>query len=305
MTMSSVLKRCPVCEGEHHEQIYVTRDRHYGIPGLYRLVRCVDCSLVFLSPMPSDTELSALYPTDYYSYQDNFQRSRWKGWVKAILGYRMETRDPKFPEPGRMLDLGCGSGWFLVAMRDRGWETYGVEINNAAAEVGREKAGLNIFSGTLQQASFPLEFFDYIRSNHSFEHISCPGETLDEIHRVLRPGGRLLIAVPNIDGLNSRIFRQYWWYLGAPVHPFGYSVRTLSKLLVKHRFRLQKINYNSDCSGLLGSLQIFLNRANGLKSSEGFAINNPFLKVSSHWIAKFIDLVRMGDAIEIVATKGL
>ena len=301
--MSSVLTRCPLCEGENYEQIYEARDRHYGISGAYCVVRCATCSLVFLNPMLSDQELAVLYPTDYYAYQDHFSRSGWKELAKAILHCRVGTLDPKFPAPGRLLDLGCGSGWFLSGMRDKGWETYGVEISSAAAELSRKQAGLNVFSGTIQQAQFPPEFFDYIRSNHSFEHISSPVNTLQEIHRVLRPKGKLLIGVPNIDSLNARLFGQYWWYLGAPVHPFSYSVKTLCKLLRKTNFVVEKINYNSDSSGILGSLQIYFNRANGRKSTDGLIINNPLLKIPFHWAAKLIDLLAWGDAIEITAAK--
>jgi SAM-dependent methyltransferase len=301
--MSSVLTRCPLCEGGNYEQIYEARDRHYGISGAYRIVRCATCSLVFLNPMLSDQELAVLYPTDYYAYQDHFSRRGWKERAKAILHCRVGTLDPKFPAPGRMLDLGCGSGWFLSGMRDKGWETYGVEISSAAAELSRKQAGLNVFSGTIQQAQFPPEFFDYIRSNHSFEHISSPVNTLQEIHRVLRTNGKLLIGVPNIDSLNARLFGQYWWYLGAPVHPFSYSVETLCKLLQKTNFVVEKINYNSDSSGILGSLQIYFNRANGRKSTDGLIINNPLLKIPFHWAAKLIDLLAWGDAIEITAAK--
>lgn len=301
--MSFDLTSCPLCEGAHQKQLYVAKDRHYGILGAYRVVQCTKCSLVFLNPMFSDRELSALYPADYYAHQNNFARNRWKDWVKTILHYRIGTVEPKFPVAGRMLDLGCGSGWFLSAMQDQGWEAYGVEINNVAAEVGRKQGGVNIFSGTLKEANFPTGFFDYVRANHSFEHISCPGETLAEIHRILRPRGKVLIGVPNIDGLNAKLFRQYWWYLGAPVHPFSYSAKTLSGILQKHHFSVEQINYNSDYSGILGSVQIFLNRTNGRKSTEGLVINNPILKVPCHWTAKFIDLFQFGDAIEIIATK--
>ncbi|HZR57825.1 MAG TPA: class I SAM-dependent methyltransferase [Terriglobales bacterium] len=301
--MSSILTNCPLCEGQQHEQIYLAKDRHYGISGLYRYVRCVECSLVFLNPMFSAEELGSLYPTDYYSYQDNSRRSRWKDLLRTALHFHVQTLDPKFPAPGKMLDLGCGSGWFMLTMQAQGWETHGVEISAAAAELGHKSSGLNIFSGTLDQANYPSEFFDYVRSNHSFEHISCPSGTLNEIHRILKPGGKVLIGVPNIDSLNAKLFQQYWWYLGAPVHPFNYSAQTLSRLLQKHQFNIQQINYNSDFSGILGSIQIFLNRANGNKSSQGWLINNPLLKVPSHWAAKLIDLFRLGDAIEIVAIK--
>lgn len=289
--------------GSQQKEWYLAKDRHYGIPGLYRIVRCADCSLMFLNPMYSDEELSSLYPTDYYAYQDNFQHARWKEIVKRILCYRRGTKDPSFRAPGRVLDVGCGSGWFLREMRKAGWETDGVEISVAAAELGRKIAGLNIFPGTLEQASFASESFDYVRSNHSFEHISCPNETLKEIHRILKPEGKLLIGVPNVASLNAMVFRQYWWYLGAPVHTFTYSVKTLSQLLKKHGFGVEKVAYNSDFAGILGSFQIWQNRGNGRRSTEGSAINSPFLRLPCHWVAKFIDLLKMGDAIEITATK--
>jgi SAM-dependent methyltransferase len=301
--MSFELKNCPLCDSESHEEVYHARDRHYGIPGVYRIVRCTDCSLVFLNPMYSDQELSRFYPTDYYAYQDNFQLVRWKEITKRVLRYRLGTRDPQFSFPGKMLDLGCGTGWFMKVMRDQGWETFGVEINSSAAELGRKSAGLNIFSGTLKQANFPPESFDYVRSNHSFEHISCPGETLDEIYRVLKPNGKVLIGVPNVGSLNARIFKQYWWYLGAPVHTFTYSVKTICGLMRKHGFAIQKVTFNSDFSGILGSSQIWLNRRNGRKSTEGAIINARFLRVPFHWAAKFVDLLRLGDAIEITAAR--
>jgi hypothetical protein len=99
------------------------------------------------------------------------------------------------------------------------------------------------------------------------------------------------------------VFRQYWWYLGAPVHTFTYSVKTLSQLLKKHGFGVEKVAYNSDFAGILGSFQIWQNRGNGRRSTEGSAINSPFLRLPCHWVAKFIDLLKMGDAIEITATK--
>jgi SAM-dependent methyltransferase len=301
--MSLELKFCPLCKGPNQKEMFLARDRHYGIPGDFRIVRCADCSLVFLNPMYSDQELSQFYPSDYYAYQDNFERNGWKESFKAILGYRVGTRDPEFSKPGRMLDLGCGSGWFLSGMRKRGWETYGVEINGAAAELGLKAEGLEIFAGTLQQAAFPASFFDYIRSNHSFEHIACPNETLDEIHRVLKQDGKLLIAVPNGAGLASRVFGTYWWYRGAPVHPFTYSVRTLSDLLTHHGFVVEEVTYNSDFSGILGSLQIWFNRNDGRKSTEGILFNNRLCRILCHWVAKFLDALRLGDAIEIAARR--
>jgi SAM-dependent methyltransferase len=301
--MSVEITSCPLCEKTDFQTIYLAKDMHYGITGIFKIVRCTGCSLMFVNPMYSDEELGALYPADYYAYQEHFSRRRWKEIVKFLLWFRVGTQDLQFKTPGRMLDLGCGTGWFLRQMRDKGWEVYGVEINSVAAELGRTKDGLSIVAGTLKHANFPTDYFDYVRANHSFEHISCPGETLDEIHRVLRPGGRLMVGVPNVAGLSAKIFRQYWWHLCAPVHPFTYSVGTLSQFLEKHHFEITKVNYTSDYSGILGSAQIWLNRKNGRKSTEGASINNPVLKLLCQWIAQSLDLLEGGDAIQIVAKK--
>ena len=253
--------------------------------------------------MYSSEELAPLYPPDYYAYQDNIPTDGWKHTIKRILLYETSTQDPKIARPGKMLDIGCGSGWFIHEMQSRGWEAHGVEINNVAAQMGRSTWGLNIFSGTLKEARFPAEYFDYIRSNHSFEHISDPNETLHEIRRILRPEGKLLIGVPNVASWNARLFRQYWWYLGAPVHPFNYSVETLSTLLRNHSFRVERVAYNSDYGGIIGSMQIWLNRNTNRKSSEGLLINNVALRLLGNWAAKLIDWLGAGDAIEVTAVK--
>jgi SAM-dependent methyltransferase len=301
--VSEILLSCPVCDRPDFEQLYVTKDRHYGISGNYRVVRCLACKLVFLNPMYSDEELAGLYPNDYYAYQDFSQLPPWKMFMNRILGFSAGTKDPHFESPGIVLDLGCGSGRFLESMRRRGWTAHGVEINKAAAMLGRNAKGLEIFCGTLQEANFPPDFFDYVRSNHSFEHISRPNETLDVIHKILKAQGKVHIGVPNVDSINARVFKRYWWYLGAPVHPFNYSVSTLSRILAKHNFRVETIRFNSDFFGILGSLHIWLNRKNAKKSTEGVLVNNRLLRIICQWLTNLMDFLRWGDEIEITAVK--
>jgi SAM-dependent methyltransferase len=298
------LAACPLCLGNQYQHLYTTRDRHYGIQGWFSIARCRRCSLVFLNPMPDETTLAGMYPETYYSYQDFFKKpSALKELVRKLLLIRIGTKDPAFPAPGRMLDIGCGSGNFLYTMRERGWETYGVELNAQAAALGKECAGLEIFPGNLLDAHFPSAHFDYIRANHSFEHIANPNEVLREIHRILKPSGKLMIGVPNIDGLNAKLFRTYWWYLGAPVHTFNYSVKTLSQMLQKHQFVVERVTYNSDYSGIIGSIQIFLNRNTQRVSTEGRLFRNPAAVTLGQWIAKLFDRFRAGDAIEITCHK--
>ena len=295
-----LIQTCPFCGGTDLRDLFTARDPHYGIPGEYRIVRCAACTLQFVNPMPSDGELASLYPSDYYAYQDPPTASRWKLKAKKLLGYWRGTKEPEFKRPGRFLDLGCGSGEMVDRMRRLGWDSYGVEINVPAASLGRSR-GLQISTGRLQDANLPREQFDYVRASHSFEHVTCPHETLDEIQRLLRPGGKLLLAVPNTASLPARLFGPYWWHLCPPVHPFGYSVQTLARLLAQHGFQVTKVVFNSDYVGLLGSFQIWLNRHNGRRSFDGPIFRNHVLRVLCGWIQKVCDVAKVGDMIEVHA----
>lgn len=297
-----ILARCPLCEATDIRELYVAKDRHYQIAGLHRVVRCASCALIFLNPMYSDEKLASFYPGNYYAYQEQAENSSRKEVLKRLLGYKTGTKDPSFERPGTMLDLGCGSGWFLEKMRSRGWTALGVEISEPAAKLGRDK-GLDIFCGTLQEANFPSEHFDYVRSNHSFEHINCPQETLEEICRILKPHGKLLIGVPNTRSFSAFVFREYWWYLTVPVHVFNYSAQNLPSLLTRHNIRVEKVRLNSDYHGLVGSFQIWLNRKSNKKSTEGKVFNNYLLRLACQWAVNLIDLFGWGDCIEVTAVK--
>lgn len=297
---------CILCRGNNRKLLYRTRDRHYGIPGEFDLYRCEGCGLVALTPMLTEAELNQFYPDDYYAYQqfepeENVTIAR----VKRILGMVVTTKDPKFDRPGTMLDIGCGSGRFLSKMRQKGWEVHGVEPSQSAAELGRRQWQLDIRNGTLPRASqgWPDGMFDYIRSNHAFEHIPNPLDALNEMRRLLKPSGKLFIGVPNIESLPASLFGRYWWYLGAPVHTYNYSPRTLRKITEMAGFRPLSIKHNSDFGGVTGSLQIYLNRNNGQTSGEGALINNGLCRIAGRWVAKLLDLAGTGDGMEIVCEK--
>ena len=298
---SMPLAACPCC-GESTRKPYVrTRDFHYGLAGEFSTMRCSGCGLVFMDPMPSVADLATLYPEDYYSFQPPRLQPAWRRFVKRWLGLQRYTYVPHFAKPGRMLDLGCGSGEYLLEMKDRGWEVYGSELSTAAAEAGR-RSGLDIRSGELRAAGFPDAYFDFVRLNHSLEHIPNPLDVLPEVRRVLKPGGRLFIGVPNVDGLWARLFGRYWWYLTLPVHAFQYSPSNLTRLLERTGFRTLEVRYNSDAGGNLGSLQLWLKR-NSAKPADGALVRSIPLRSLATAISKLVDLVRMGDCMEIIATR--
>lgn len=310
--MSYHIETCVLCGGQDLVPFLKARDFHYGNVGQYQLAQCRQCSLVFLDPMYNEAELSQFYPQDYYSFTDQVSQtaspdissSSFKRRLKEFLGpRRSQTKDPKFDRPGRMLDVGCGSGWFLARMREQGWRAMGVEPSAAAARLGQTKYGLDIFAGALLDAKFHPASFDYIRFNHSFEHVSNPSQILTEVHRILAKNGKLMIGIPNRDSLNARVFGPYWHDLAVPLHTFGYSTRTLSAMLTKHGFKVERLIYNADGIGIYGSLQMFLNRNDTVISSQGRVFANRWVRLLSTWFAYLENALHIADAIEITAVK--
>ena len=307
--MSYRLRECPLCGGTEYAPLFCAKDYHYGNAGEYELVQCTACTLSFLDPMYDQTELSTFYPKDYYAFADQFVGPKgfraFKANVWKLLGVRQghPSKDPKFERTGRLLDIGCGSGWFISTMRDRGWEVQGVEPNRAAAEFGTRTKGLRIFPGSLLDAKLPSEHFDYVRLNHSFEHIENPNQVLDEIYRIVARDGKVMIGVPNREGFNARIFGPYWWHLALPLHPFSYSTETLSRMLVKHNFKVEKVTFNTDHQGILGSLQIWINRNDAAPSSQGRISRSRVGRVLASWGSHIQNALHVADAIEITAVK--
>jgi len=302
--------KCPLCNSEKTSFFINTHDRHYGwINKHYDIFHCEFCGVLYLNPMISDSELFEMYPeNNYYAYktfkEENNLLHKLLSKIKRLLTFvpPSDLKDKKNFFNKIVLDLGCGSGKSLYMIKKYGAkEIYGVEISSKAAEIGNSY-GLNIFNGTLIQAKFPNDYFDYIRSNHSFEHFTNPLETLVEIHRILKKGGKLFIGVPNTDSLMFRIFKKYWYYIGVPFHPFNYNTKCLRKILENNGFLVENVNYRGNCQGILGSVQIYLNRKNKKRSDEGL-VSNLISEIIATFIARILNMLKIGDCIELVAVK--
>jgi 2-polyprenyl-3-methyl-5-hydroxy-6-metoxy-1,4-benzoquinol methylase len=141
---------------------------------------------------------------------------------------------------GKLLDVGCGNGEFMVRMRDLGWSVRGVDPDPAAAKQGRSQ-GLQIFVGTVSDVPDSTRY-DVITLNHVIEHVSDPIGLLRECRRRLRPGtGTLVITTPNIKSLGHWWFKRYWRGLEVPRHLFLFSPAALSDCVIRAGLRLSTI----------------------------------------------------------------
>src|SRR4051812_44194509 len=102
--------KCIVCDGGTRVKLYRAQDHHYGNGGWFQLVQCSSCGLGSIDPIPSEQELSSYYPPSYYAHSNFDLPRRYRQIINRLLLSDITTRDPEFPKPGRMLDIGCGTG---------------------------------------------------------------------------------------------------------------------------------------------------------------------------------------------------
>jgi SAM-dependent methyltransferase len=255
--------------------------------------------------MVEDEELFCLYPEDYYETDKidaaSVIKTGKKNFIKNLL-LNSNPKDLKKSFKGKnVLDIGIGNCEQLYLIHKKGANAYGIEIRSSACEIGKH-LGLTISQGTLLDANYPFEFFDYIRSNHSFEHITNPKETLIEINRILKSGGEFFVGVPNTKSWAFKLFKKNWYHLTIPFHPFSYNTRNLSLFVEQYGFKVKKINYNGNWVSFVGGIQIIMNLKNKKKSNDGWFWNK-FNKVFFHQIARVINFLKQGDCIEITFIK--
>jgi 2-polyprenyl-3-methyl-5-hydroxy-6-metoxy-1,4-benzoquinol methylase len=234
---------CAQCAGRHWTPLIEAQDPDGGEDGLwFAVVQCDSCGTCFTNPRPDRVSIHQFYPDSYTPHQKHHQHrsAGWRpfGWLNRP---RVEKRPIPWHGKGRLLDFGCGSGKYLAAMHRRGWRVTGVDVSAGVAERIRSEAGLTAYAGTLPHRELEPESFDVITMWHSLEHVHDPAAVLREARDLLAPGGKLVVAVPNIDSLPFRWFGRHWFGLDLPRHLTHFTPTSLSQMLQRCGFRTDPI----------------------------------------------------------------
>jgi SAM-dependent methyltransferase len=252
---------CNFCESDNYVVLYEGRDRLHELGGPFRLVKCQQCGLVYLNPRPTREEMRRYYPLDYGPYAQDIEPA---GGFLSNLAYRYGVAKrclmiTKRKRLGRILDVGCGAGHFLNGMKQRGWQTFGIEISEEAATYARERFGLEVLVGALEDTEFPVAYFDAVTLWNVLEHLHDPLATLMQVKRLLKDDGLLVFSVPNWDSVDSRLWGEFWVGLDMPRHLYIFPQPALEELLVKTGFKAMETGcfFGSHESFVL-SLRFFL-----------------------------------------------
>lgn len=201
-----------------------------------RLVRCDACRLAFLSPRLHSEALNRLYElwyrygyTEIFTDDDHIQARR-----REFENYHYKTMSNYVLKPGSLLDIGCGSGLFMNVCEERGWDVDGIESSREAADYAVSHFCLNVRHGDLLSFESDRKY-DVVVMNDFLEHTRNPLDCLRHANTLTKSGGIIMIRVPNIESIQSRLMRHRWYGILA-LHLFYFSRATIKTALVRCGF---------------------------------------------------------------------
>ncbi len=245
---------CPLCSASGDVLYEGLKDALFDVPGIWNHRRCTntDCRHVWLDPQPIDADLPLLYE-QYYTHQgrDKVSSSPTQTPLRTrVLRLPLEFVYSAFltlsgtssarqrtyglyladRPPGRLLEIGCGSGELLAHFVGLGWEVVGQDVDPKAVDHARETHGVRVHLGPVESLPSSLGEFDVVIMNHVIEHVPNPVETLRQVAARLVPGGALVVVTPNMDSLGHRWFKSNWRGLEPPRHLHLFLPRTLERI---------------------------------------------------------------------------
>jgi len=234
-------KVCPVCQSDAIAPMLEAVDHtvsHKSFP----VWNCASCTAAFTQDVPDQQEIGAYYASDdYISHSDTS-----KGFINGLY-HRVRRRTLASKrnlvasqtklEKGKLLDVGCGTGAFLHTMKQAGWEITGLEPDPTARERAAELYKLHPLS-TDQLYQLPAGSFNAITLWHVLEHVHDLQGYVEQLAKLLAPGGRLFIAVPNYTSHDAAFYKELWAAYDVPRHLYHFSPKSMEQLLSAHQLQL-------------------------------------------------------------------
>lgn len=265
---------------------------------------------------PAPADLAPYYGTTYYGTSGRRRFPAPVEWLQnRLYGRRARRVTAAAGRTGRVLDVGCGPGHLLARFVARGWQGIGTEATEEAARIPRERHGLDVRAGELHAQAFASNEFDVVVSWHSLEHMREPGRVLDEIARVLKPGGVLFISVPNFSSREAQANPAAWFHLDVPRHLHHFPAAVLRDALHRRGFQVEAESGSAPEYDVFSLVQTWQNRL-GLPPNLLYLIlkragarSQPWLRVVAVLLAAvqlpvavFVALVRAvrGDGAVVV-----
>ena len=284
-----------------------TNARPLGVKNELDVVSCIECHSVYTPYSPWYS--SALFYSGFYLSEDELS-------PPEFVNTRLEEITAQFStyrQGNRLLDIGCGAGNLLAAARKNGWNAQGLDVSARAVKHVRD-LGFEVYEGELHDAEFPSQHFDVVTAAELLEHLIDPQPLLQEVARILRPGGLFWTTTPHARGISGRILGLKWRCVWPPEHLQLFSIRGIEKLLRGAGFRQLRIDTTGG-----NPIEIF-HAMGAVKSAPktvdqhfdrvttSYRLNESLMKSRSRRVLKntvnsFLNLSRLGDSLKVFAVR--
>ncbi len=229
---------CLICGSKEYRPFLNVPER-FRPADRYTLVQCSNCGFVYLNPRPTPANIGRFYPIADYDPHQTEAKSLFDRIYRAVRNINLKRKRrwiESFRPAGRLLDIGCGTGEFLLEMRQFGWEVVGTEPGEAARNFAR-RMGLPVF----EDISRVEVQFDVITLWHVLEHVHDVPALFREIRGHLASDGLLLLALPNRESHDARAFASRWVAYDAPRHLYHFCPADVKKLAAQNGFRVLRL----------------------------------------------------------------
>ena len=240
---------CDNCGNAGYRVIYQL-DAVQFLPG--PIVECASCGLRYRYIDISERELAGFYEQENYginSYLKDYGKNYAKmlpGSEFRVYGEVLDLMEKASGKKGNLLEIGCASGILLDMARQRGWNVRGVEVSPSLAEAGRRNFGVEIHTGTIENAEFPDEIFDCIIMWDVIEHFISPSKIIGKSCRLLKPEGIIVLFTQDNDSLLVWLggffyrlgIKTFLYHLFDNYHLYFYNLLSLGRLLANHNLTL-------------------------------------------------------------------
>jgi 2-polyprenyl-3-methyl-5-hydroxy-6-metoxy-1,4-benzoquinol methylase len=240
--MYEKLSECPVCSASNLKNHKVIKDYSVSKES-FNIMICENCNFQFTNPRPDENEIGKYYQSDEYISHSDKANSPINFIYKLARKYALASKRKLIntiakQKKGRILDYGCGTGYFLETMKENGWKTYGIEPNDQARELAKSKAKVK---EKIDDLNLKNKKFDIITLWHVLEHIHDINTTIKILKTILKEKGKIIVAVPNIESYEQTVFQEEWAAYDVPRHLYHFNQETMKTLMLKHGLKVKKV----------------------------------------------------------------
>ncbi|HSB12218.1 MAG TPA: class I SAM-dependent methyltransferase [Blastocatellia bacterium] len=270
---------CDVCGAISARELYTAKDRLSNSGETFSIGQCPGCGVLRTLPALSETQLARFYPADYWGAGEEPSQA----WIRSSQAEKTRFLSRCGLAGGRILDVGCGSGFFLRALQPAHWDRFGVETSDAACAAAAHALGRGrVFRGELIESQWPDSSFDVVTFWSALEHTNEPRANLKAARHIIKPGGSLIVQLPNAASYQARWFGGDWFALDAPRHRYHFNLPILERLLSETGFELYRTSYSSkahNAHALKQSLKLkLLSKDSGAGPKALFYLSLPLIK---------------------------